>query len=43
VREDEQEQMESLVRREMEHAADLRVPLVVDMGSGCNWLVTKSD
>jgi DNA polymerase-1 len=43
VPEDEVESMSALVRREMEHAADLRVPLVVDMGTGCNWLVTKSD
>jgi DNA polymerase-1 len=43
VPEHELEQMSSIVRREMEHAADLRVPLVVDMGSGCNWLVTKAD
>ena len=43
VPESEQEQMTALVRQEMEHAADLRVPLVVDMGTGCNWLVTKSD
>jgi DNA polymerase I len=43
VPENEVEQVSALVRREMEHAADLRVPLVVDMGTGCNWLVTKSD
>ena len=43
VPESELERMSQLVRQEMEHAADLRVPLVVDMGSGCNWLVTKSD
>ena len=43
VPEAEEQQMSELVRREMEQAADLRVPLVVDMGSGCNWLVTKSD
>jgi DNA polymerase I len=43
VPEAEVEQMSSLVRHEMEHAADLRVPLVVDMGTGCNWLVTKAD
>jgi DNA polymerase-1 len=43
VPEGELEQMSAVVRREMEHAADLRVPLVVDMGSGCNWLVTKAD
>jgi DNA polymerase-1 len=43
VPEAELEPVSALVRREMEHAADLRVPLVVDMGSGRNWLVTKSD
>ena len=31
----------ALVREEMEHAADLSVPLVVDVGSGGNWLETK--
>ncbi|HVE78315.1 MAG TPA: DNA polymerase I [Gemmatimonadaceae bacterium] len=30
-----------LVRREMEHAATLSVPLVVDIGVGRNWLETK--
>jgi DNA polymerase-1 len=43
VPENELDSISGMVRREMEHAADLRVPLVVDMGSGCNWLVTKSD
>jgi DNA polymerase I len=32
---------QELVRREMEAAADLAVPLVVDMGVGKNWLETK--
>ena len=31
----------ALVRDEMEHAADLSVPLVVDVGRGGNWLETK--
>jgi len=31
----------ALVRGEMEHAAELSVPLVVDVGSGRNWLETK--
>jgi len=31
----------ALVRDEMERAADLSVPLVVDVGSGRNWLETK--
>ena len=33
--------LESLVTEEMEHAAELSVPLVVDIGSGGNWLETK--
>jgi DNA polymerase-1 len=33
----------SLVRTEMEHAAELSVPLVVDMGVGDNWMETKED
>jgi DNA polymerase I len=43
VPESEVDSISTLVRQEMEHAADLRVPLVVDMGTGCNWLVTKGD
>jgi DNA polymerase-1 len=35
--------MSALVRQEMEHAAELRVPLVVDMGTGTNWLDTKAE
>jgi DNA polymerase-1 len=31
-----------LVKFEMEHAADLSVPLVVDIGSGMNWVETKA-
>jgi DNA polymerase-1 len=31
----------SLVKYEMEHAANLSVPLVVDLGTGTNWLETK--
>jgi DNA polymerase-1 len=37
----ELEAVQALVRQEMEHAAELSVPLVVDMGSGENWLETK--
>jgi DNA polymerase-1 len=33
--------LEALVREEMEHAAELTVPLVVDIGVGANWLETK--
>ena len=43
VPEAEVDRTSALVRQEMEHAADLRVPLVVDLGTGCNWLVTKGD
>ena len=37
----ELERVQSLVRQEMEHAADLSVPLLVEMGVGDNWLDTK--
>lgn len=37
----ELEEVSNLVRREMEHAAQLSVPLVVDLGVGKNWLETK--
>ena len=33
--------MRPLVRTHMEQAADLRVPLVVDIGVGPNWLDAK--
>jgi len=39
----ELEQVSALVKFEMEHAADLSVPLVVDLGSGENWLATKME
>jgi DNA polymerase-1 len=32
-----------LVKEQMEHAAELSVPLVVDIGVGENWLATKMD
>jgi len=38
---DELEQVPELVKNEMEHAAQLSVPLVVDLGLGSNWLETK--
>jgi DNA polymerase-1 len=38
---DELEQVKELVKHEMEHAAQLSVPLVVDLGVGKNWLETK--
>jgi DNA polymerase-1 len=34
-------QVQELVKHEMEHAAELSVPLVVDLGVGKNWLETK--
>ena len=37
----ELEDVRALVKHEMEHAADLSVPLVVDIGTGENWLETK--
>jgi DNA polymerase-1 len=39
----ELDDVSALVRNEMEHAADLSVPLVVDLGSGENWLATKME
>ncbi len=35
------DEVRQLVRYEMENAAELSVPLVVDMGMGVNWLETK--
>jgi DNA polymerase I len=37
----ELDEVATLVKREMEGAATLSVPLVVDLGSGNNWLATK--
>ena len=37
----ELDQVQELVKYEMEHAAELSVPLVVDLGVGINWLETK--
>jgi DNA polymerase I len=37
----ELERVQTLVGHEMEHAAELSVPLTVDMGTGDNWLETK--
>lgn len=37
----ELEQLKVLVREEMEGAAQLSIPLVVDLGAGANWLQTK--
>ena len=38
---EELEPLRGLVVREMEHAAALSVPLVVDVGVGRDWLETK--
>ena len=38
---DEMDSVKTVVKHEMEHAAQLSVPLVVDMGTGANWLDTK--
>jgi DNA polymerase-1 len=38
---DELDRVSELVKQEMEHAAELSVPLVVDLGVGKNWLETK--
>ena len=37
----ERERVEPVVREVMEHAAELRVPLVVDIGFGTNWANAK--
>jgi DNA polymerase-1 len=39
---DELDEVQTLVRHEMEHAAELSVPLVVDIGVGENWLDAKA-
>jgi DNA polymerase-1 len=39
----ELEDVKSLVTYEMEHAATLAVPLVVDIAAGDNWLATKAE
>ena len=38
---DEMSAVQALVKDRMENAAELSVPLVVDMGTGTNWLDTK--
>jgi len=39
---DELPRLADLVRKEMENAAELSVPLVVDVGTGPNWVETKA-
>jgi len=39
----ELDELTNLVKHEMEHAATLSVPLVVDLGIGDNWLSTKME
>jgi DNA polymerase-1 len=39
---DELSRLQDLVRKEMENAAELSVPLVVDVGTGPNWVETKA-
>jgi DNA polymerase-1 len=39
---DEREALAALVKREMEHAAALDVPLLVEIGTGSNWVDAKS-
>ncbi|MGI9140856.1 MAG: DNA polymerase I [Gemmatimonadaceae bacterium] len=41
VPDDELDGAQTLVKQEMEHAAELSVPLVVDIGVGKNWMETK--
>lgn len=38
---EEADELEKIVREEMEGAAQLSIPLVVDVGTGSNWLETK--
>jgi DNA polymerase-1 len=39
----ELDELTHLVKHEMEHAASLSVPLVVDLGIGDTWLSTKME
>jgi DNA polymerase-1 len=41
VPDEELDSAQTLVKQEMEHAAELSVPLVVDLGVGKNWMETK--
>ena len=37
----DKERVSSLLKREMEASADLKVPLVAEVGTGSNWLEAK--
>jgi DNA polymerase-1 len=39
--ESEIDQVKELIKREMESAAELEVPLIVEVGVGDNWMNTK--
>ena len=39
----EQAQVESIVRQEMERAADLTVPLAADVNAGASWYAAKGE
>ena len=39
--ETEVEEVKKILEEEMEHAADLRVPLEIDMHTGTNWYEAK--
>lgn len=41
VRPEELDEVQTLVKQQMEHAAELSVPLIVDLGVGKNWLETR--
>ena len=38
---DEVEEVQMILKDQMEHAAELKVPLIVDMHSGNNWYEAK--
>ena len=38
---DEVEEVQTILKDQMEHAAELKVPLIVDMHSGNNWYEAK--
>lgn len=39
--EEEAGEVKEILRQQMEHAADLDVPLIVDMHTGSNWYEAK--